>query len=232
MGTVLGNLWHLLNPMLSIAVYALIFGVILKIDRGVSNFVAFISIGVFVFTFTQKAVTTGSQSIIKNRSLIRSVSFPRALLPITGVVTELLAFLPSLCVMFLTCLLTGADPRLTWLVIPLLVSVQFFLTVGGALIAARATSRFGDVKNILPFLFRLLFYGSGVLFSVDAYITDDKIRALFIVNPIFDLLEIYRWSIIGGNISLQEVLSLAIWTIFLPSIGLIWFRRGEATYGH
>ena len=94
MGTLLGNVWHLLNPILSIAVYALIFGVILKVDRGVNNFVSFVAVGVFIFSFTQKSVITGSQSLIKNRGLIRSISFPRALLPITSVTTEFLAFLP------------------------------------------------------------------------------------------------------------------------------------------
>ena len=231
MGTLLGNVWHLLNPILSITVYALIFGVILQVDRGVSNFVSFVAIGVFVFSFTQKAVTTGSQSIIKNRGLIRSISFPRALLPITSVTTELLAFIPGLMVMFATCLVTGANPKWSWLLIPVLILVQFILTIGATLIAARATSLYGDVKNILPFLFRLLFYGSGVLFSVDAYVTNDLLQKLFIANPMFDILEIYRWAILGGQVSYSEVLALAIWTILLFSIGVSWFRRGEAAYG-
>ena len=231
MGTLLGNIWHLLNPILSITVYAVIFGLVLKVDRGVSNFVAFVAIGVFVFSFTQKSVITGSQSLTKNRGLIRSISFPRALLPITSVMTELLAFLPGLAVMFLTCLVTGAMPRVSWLLIPLLILIQFILNTGATLIAARSSSRYGDIKNILPFLFRLLFYGSGVLFSVDAYVTDDRLRTLFIVNPMFDVLEIYRWAILGGNVSQAEVIALAIWTIALFSFGIFWFRRGETTYG-
>jgi len=231
MGTILGNLWHLLNPILSITVYALIFGVVLKVDRGVSNFVAFVAVGVFVFQFTQKAVIKGAQSIVRNRRLIRSISFPRALLPITSVTTELLAFLPGIIVMFLTCLVTGTSPRLTWLLIPVLILVQFLFTIGAALIAARATSRYGDVKNILPFLFRLLFYGSGVLFSVDAYITNENVKSLFLVNPMFDLLEIYRWAVLGGQVSSIEILALSIWTITVLAFGVFWFRRGEKTYG-
>ena len=109
--------------------------------------------------------------------------------------------------------------------------IQFILNTGATLIAARSSSRYGDVKNILPFLFRLLFYGSGVLFSVDAYVTDDRLRTLFVVNPMFDVLEIYRWAILGGNVSQAEVIALAIWTIALFSFGIFWFRRGETTYG-
>ena len=113
----------------------------------------------------------------------------------------------------------------------MLIFFQFILSIGATLIAARATSMYGDVKNILPFLFRLLFYGSGVLFSVDAYVTNDLLRKLFIANPMFDILEIYRWAILGGQVSYSEVLALAIWVILLLSIGVSWFRRGEAAYG-
>tara|TARA_Y100001970_G_scaffold20703_1_gene23364 strand:- start:10094 stop:10948 length:855 start_codon:yes stop_codon:yes gene_type:complete len=231
MGTVLGNVWHLLNPILSIVVYAVIFGVILKVDRGVSNFVAFVAIGVFVFSFSQKSIITGSQSIVKNRTLIRSINFPRALLPITSVSTEFLAFLPGLAVMFATCIATGANPKLSWVIIPALILVQFIFNCGATLIAARATARYGDVKNILPFVFRLLFYGSGVLFSVDAYVTNELMRNLFVLNPMFNILELYRWAILGGSISSVELFALAAWTICLFYFGVFWFRKGESSYG-
>ena len=231
MGTLLGNVWHLLNPILSIAVYALIFGVILKVDRGVNNFVSFVAVGVFIFSFTQKSVITGSQSLIKNRGLIRSISFPRALLPITSVTTEFLAFLPGLLVMFITCLATGTRPQLSWLLVPILLIVHFIFNTGVTLIAARATTHFNDVKNILPFVFRLLFYGSGVLFSVDAYVTNDLVRSLFAINPIFDLLEIYRWAILGGDVSFVEVIGLLLWTVAFFTFGIFWFRQGESSYG-
>lgn len=231
MGTVLGNIWHLLNPILSIAVYALIFGVILKVDRGVTNFVAFVAIGVFVFSFSQKSITTGAQSIIKNRTLIRSVNFPRALLPITSVSTEFLAFLPGLAVMFITCIATGANPKVTWALIPVLILLQFIFNCGATLIAARSTARYRDVKNILPFMFRLLFYGSGVLFSVDAYVTNQLVRNLFVLNPMFNILEIYRWSILGGDIAAIEILALFLWTFILFYFGFFWFRKGEFSYG-
>ena len=232
MNTVLGNLWHLFNPILSILVYAVIFGIVLEVDRGVDNFVAFVAVGVFVFSYTQKGVMTASQSLIKNRGLLRSISFPRALLPITSVVTELLAFVPTLIVMFLTALIFGESPRWSWLIIPVLVGVQSLLTLGAALIAARATNTFGDVKNVLPFLFRLLFYGSGVLFSVDAYIDEDSgMRLLFLLNPIFDLLEAYRWAMFGLEVEVVELVVLSVWTVAIPTAGIWWFRRGEARYG-
>jgi teichoic acid transport system permease protein len=234
MNTVLGNLWHLFNPILSIGVYGLVFGMLLETNRGVEvNFVAFLGVGVFVFGFTQKAAVTGSQSMSTNKELLRSISFPRALLPITGVVTELFAFLPGILVMLVTTLLFGEPPRFTWLVLPALLLVQTVFSVGLALIAARAAASFGDVKNVLPFLFRLLFYGSGVLFSVDAYLEDGTAwhRWIFVLNPMYCLIELYRWAILGIDVTASLVVSIGVWSVVVLVVGLVWFRNAEATYG-
>ena len=108
---------------------------------------------------------------------------------------------------------------------------KFIFNCGATLIAARSTARYRDVKNILPFMFRLLFYGSGVLFSVDAYVTNQLVRNLFVLNPMFNILEIYRWSILGGDIAAIEILALFLWTFILFYFGFFWFRKGEFSYG-
>lgn len=232
MNTVLGNLWHLFNPLLSIAVYALVFGVLLDVSRGVeTNFVAFLAVGVFVYGFTQKAALAGAQSIERNQGLVRSINFPRALLPITTVITELLAFVPGVLVILITAMAAEEPPRWTWLLLPLIVVVHAIFNVGIALLAARASSSFGDVKNVLPFVFRLLFYGSGVLYSVETFITDDRQRMFFVPNPLYDLIQLYRWAVLDLEIVWTELASLGAWTVCVTVGGLIWFRQGEATYG-
>ena len=167
---VLGNLWHLLNPALNIFVYYLIFGLLLKVDRGVDNFILFLSTGLFVFQLTQKSTTDGARSIIGNKGLLRAIKFPRAMLPTTAAVTEMLSSLPSFAVLFVIALLTGESPSIRWLLIAPLLVVQFVFNLGASLIAARLTTHFVDVIQILPFFFRLLLYGSGVIFSADAYV--------------------------------------------------------------
>ena len=93
---VFGNFWHLLNPILSIGVYYVIFGLLLDVgDRSSGDFFLFLTVGLFIFQFTQKATTDGAKSIINNVGLIKAIKFPRAMLPITSTVTETIAFLPS-----------------------------------------------------------------------------------------------------------------------------------------
>lgn len=231
MNTVLGNLWHLLNPALSIAVYYIIFGLVLQTTRGVDNFMAFLTIGVFVFQFTQKSTTTAAKSLIRNRGLLRSISFPRALLPISSVVTEAMAFTMMLIVMLATVLLTGEPVLWTWTLIVPLALMQFVFNVGVGMVVARATSTFGDIQNLLPFLFRLLFYASGVLFSVSAYLERDGFRWMFILNPMFDIVAMQRWAVLGTPIETAEFVAFAVWAVVMAVGGFTFFRRAEATYG-
>lgn len=229
--TVLGNLWHLLNPALTIAVYYLVFGVLLQTTRGVEYFLPFLATGIFVFQFTQRAITASAKSLRAKKGLIRSISFPRALLPLESTITETLAFLPGLLVVLVLTVGMGAPARLAWLVLPVLVVLQFLFNAGAGWVAARVTHQYPDFLNVLPYVFRLLFYGSGVLFLVDAYVDSGVLRALFVLNPVYCLLSLYRWAVLGMPAQWTEVASLLVWGLVLGVAGLWWFRRSEATYG-
>ncbi len=229
--TVLGYLWHLLNPVLNIAVYYLVFGVILGVTRGVEYFVAFLAVGIFVFQYTQKSITEAARSLDRKKGLMRSISFPRALLPLSATVTETLAFVPGVAVMMGVTVLVGAPVRMAWTLLLVLVVWQFIFNAGAGLLAARLTHQFPDLVNVLPYVFRLLFYGSGVLFSVTAYVDNETMRALFVLNPMYCLLELYRWSVLGMPAQWGELVSLGIWTVVLVVLGFWLFRQSEATYG-
>lgn len=229
--TLLGNFWHLLNPLLLIGVYFLIFGLLLKADRGVDNFMGFLAAGIFTFGYTQRSLQTASSAMTKNVGLLHSFSFPRALLPMTSVVTEALAFLPGFLVMMIVAVLSGETVRWSWLALPAILALQTLFNVGAALIIARAGASFRDIQNLLPFAFRLLFYGSGVLFSVDAYVDDGALRWLFYLNPLYDILGIYRWAVLGYSVSIESVVLAGSWTLLLLTFGSVWFRRAERTFG-
>jgi teichoic acid transport system permease protein len=229
--TVLGNLWHLLNPVLTIAVYYVIFGLLLKTTRGVENYILFLTIGLFLFQYTQKATIDGARSIVANAGLIRAIRFPRALLPITSTVTETLASLTTFLVIYLVALITGEPITWRWLMLPGVVAMMFVFNLGAALIAARMTTHFQDTTQILPFLFRLLLYGSGVIFSVDAYTENNPaIRMLFTLNPMYCFISLGRWCLMAGNLRGSLLLSALIWSIAIIAVGFFWFRAAEERY--
>lgn len=143
--TYLGQLWAVLNPVLNAIVYVLIFGLLLDVSRGVDNTVAFIVIGVFLFRFVEQSVNGGAQSINKRTNLIRSLHFPRAVLPISNVVSHLATLLPALVVMGIIVLASGLLPRYDtvhitweWLLLVPAVALMWVFNMGLAFIMARA----------------------------------------------------------------------------------------------
>ena len=227
----LGNVWHLLNPILQMLVYWLVFGLLVDgVAREVENYVLFLAVGVFLYLDFQRATIAGASSIPNNKGLIRSLHFPRALVPITAVLTESLAAVPNVCVIYATAVLTGAPFRWTWLCLPFVFASQFFLNIGAGLVAARASAHLSDLQQILPFLFRLGFYFSGVLFAVEAFASESQLR-LFEVNPAYCFIQIGRWTMMGGDLNTAWVISGAVWMVTLPVISLLWFQKGEELYG-
>lgn len=234
LNTVLGGFWNVLNPLLLVGVYWLIFGVLLGVDRGVDNFIGFLAVGIFTYQFSQRSFLSGANSIANNLGLIRSLQFPRALLPISAVLKEAYSLRSASIVMITIILVTGEGITWYWLLAPIPLLLQFLFNLGGALVVARLADRVRDVAQILPFLFRLMFYISGVLFLVDRFVTDPAIKALFVINPFYSFLSLVREQLMT-SIEHEGVgwmwLSVSAWTVASLVIGLTFFRAGERSYG-
>jgi teichoic acid transport system permease protein len=180
----LGQLWQVLTPLLNVAVYYLIFGVLLNTSRGIPHYISFLVIGVFVFNFTQRAFISASRVVTDSLPLIRALQFPRASLPLAYVMIELQQMFLSMAVMALIIVIAG-DP-VTWywlLAIPILL-MQTIFNVGVGLFVARLGSQVNDFSQLLPFLLRTWMYLSGVMFSI-ANLThvSARIKAILQLNP-------------------------------------------------
>ena len=231
MTTLLGNAWHLLNPAISIAVYWLIFGVILGVDRGVENYTLFITVGILVFADIQRAAVAGSGAIANNRGLLQSLAFPRLLLPLTSTVTESLSSIPSLAVILFVTVFSGETLRPTLLLLPVLLLAVFVMNVGVAMVVARASAHVTDLRQLLPFFFRLLLYGSGVIFSIESYASNRSWGWIFDLNPVYGFISIARWMVMGGPMKWEWLVATTGWSAVLLAFGFFWFRASEETYG-
>lgn len=246
--TTLGNVWHVLNPALLMAVYYVVFGLLLDTRRGVDNFIGFLGVGIFAFSYLQRTVNSCGSSIPNNLGLIRSLQFPRAVLPISTVIRELTGYGFASLVMLGLLLLTGELPRPQWLLVPVVVVLMTMFAAGLGMIVARLTDRIRDIANIVPYVFRLLFYLSGIIFSVEAFVTPDAVarlglpasaetvRVIFLINPIYTYIELLR-TLLMGSYSLGATELRYAWLmafLFAPvsfGIGLLYFRGGEKSYG-
>ena len=162
----LGQLWQVLTPLLNSAVYYLVFGILFQANRGISNYIAFLVTGVFIFGFTERSIVVGSTVMRANLALIRALHFPRACLPLAYVLVELQQLLVSLLVLFAIVLGTGEPLTFYWLfLVPVLV-MQATFNMGAALILARVGAGAQDVTQLVPFLTRIWRYFCGVMYSI------------------------------------------------------------------
>lgn len=230
----LGQVWSVLNPLLLVLSYYLVFGLLIKTPMGAGNRVAFLSIGVILFSVAASVVTSGSRSIVNNTSLMRSLHFPRAMLPISVALTELIASLPACAVLFGLVLLTGETPTWTWLLLPVAMTGQMLILTGIALIGARIVHLSTDLGNLIPVLIRVLRYVSGVFFSINHVATEGPLRAVLNYQPFALPLTTAREALLEGPdyaIVPQHWIALGAWAVGLLVVGLVVFWQDEARYG-
>ncbi|MEV0796605.1 ABC transporter permease [Kribbella sp. NPDC050281] len=236
-GARLGSLWQVLTPLLNAAVYYLAFGVLLGTKNGIDNYVAFLLSGIFVFTFTQRCMTEGSRSLALNLSLIRTLHFPRATLPLAYVVNELNQMLVSLGLLFV---IVGFTDGVTWrwvFVAPAML-LQTMFNIGITLVCARVGTFVSDISQLLPFVTRTWLYASGIFFSLPAKL--DQVDApswvvkVLALNPISAYIDIFRRSLLAEHEAnqLPNAWKIAIvWSFVMLAAGLVYFWRAEDRYG-
>ncbi len=232
--TLLGNIWHLANPLLSVAVYFLVFGVLLKADKGIDHFLLWLTVGVFAFRLTSSSVLGGATSISSNKGLIRAIKFPRALLPMSVVFSRVVTFGIELTLIAGFTVLSGVGLSRRLLLLPVIVVIHSALNLGGSFIAARLNEAFRDIQQIIPFLFRLLQYGSAVMFPIESFLAkgvDGWVKTAVSLNPILRILEMYRWVFLGTPINVNASLVSVGIAFGLLVFGFRYFRAAEWRYG-
>jgi teichoic acid transport system permease protein len=196
----LGQLWQVLTPLLNSAVYYLIFGILFEAKRGIDNYVAFLVTGVFIFSFTERSIVTGSTVMRANIQLIRALYFPRASLPLAYVLVEFQQLAASMLVVFAIVLGTG-EP-LTWywfLLVPTLV-LQAMFNMGAALLMARVGAAAQDFSELVPFLTRVWRYFCGVMYSIASLPATIPAWAIKVItlNPAAAYISLTRYAIIAS----------------------------------
>ncbi|GAB3296434.1 ABC transporter permease [Epidermidibacterium keratini] len=232
-GTFLGNLWLIAAPLLDGLMYYAIFGIIFAGNRDVPNFFGFLIIGIFIFTFTARSVTSATRSIPSDKGLIRGFRFPRAALPLAAVWRELIAVLPVLYVLIILLLVVPPKASLgfTWLLLPFILLLQVIFNLGLGFIGARIGAQLPDFQQLIPYLVRAALYGSAVLFAVDRFDNHPPLGEIVRNNPLYLILDMNRSVLLYDDVPpLDSWLKLAAWAVGCLVFGLIFFWRAEVKY--
>lgn len=233
----LGRFWQVLTPLTNAAVYFLIFGVILQTGRGVPNFIGYLCIGIFVFSYTQLVVSAGASAISSNLGLIRALHFPRACLPLGLTVMQSNNVLVSYLVLVVIVIGTGERPGLDWLLLVPAVVLHSLFNAGLGMALARIGAKLPDVRQVLPFIMRTWMYASGVLYSATLFAEHlpDWAAAIAKINPLLVYIELARNALLESpdlSSPPSRLWPLAvIWAVVMAVAGFIYFWRGEEEYG-
>lgn len=228
----LGMLWVVLQPIINAAIYGTIFGLLQGSSRP-RDFVEFVVIGVFLFQFFTSCMNQGAKSITGNSALVQSLAFPRITLPISIVIENLLNLVPTLGVLVAFLLIRGHHPTWDWLLMLPLLVLFTMLTTAVTFIGARLTVHLRDLSQFLPYISRLLFYTSGVLFAPERILADHPaLLALYDYHPLHEVLSLARALLIGAEGATPMYWAyLSAWSIGLLVIGVLFFWVAEERYG-
>jgi teichoic acid transport system permease protein len=233
----LGRIWQVLTPLSNALVYYLIFGVIIGTKGRVDNFIAYLCIGVFFFTFTAQAVQQGATAIARNVGMIRALQFPRATLPIATTLSQLQNLMSSMIVLIAIVLVTGEPVRWNWLLLIPVIVLETVFNLGLVMVMARIGNKLTDISQVLPFVMRTWMYASGVMYSAQLFA--DHLPAglshLALANPLVVYVEIARQALLPSApviMSNATLWTLAVgWAAVMGVFGFVYFWLGEQEYG-
>lgn len=229
----LGNLWVILDPIFQVSVYVLIFGLILKTDRGMNNFIGFLVIGVVFFGIFSTGITGGSNLIQTSRSLITSFKFPRIAVVISGIIKLFMdKLIPSMLAIIVAVAFQWGEP-IHWtaiLVIPLYLLAHLF-AFGTTAIAARVTAFIPDFQPVISLFARGLFFLSGVFFDISRFDTSPLLQRIVEANPIYQFLMAFRSCVLdGASPDAGTWIFLVTWSSAIAIIGFVFFYQAEERY--
>ena len=231
--TLLGRFWLVGKPVLDGLTFFLIFGLLLGTSRGIDNYIGFLLIGVFMFSFTSGSLTAGSTVMVGGKNLIRAFSFPRASIPLALALRQTISMLPVVLTMLVMIAVIPPHAKITWLwaVFPLVFLLQLSFNTGVILYAARLTNALPDLRMVIGFSSRLWMYGSGVMYSIDRFVTHPQLLAAMELNPAYCVLEISRDLLLYDTVpDLKLWLTLTAWAVVTPLLGFLYFWQGEEDY--
>ena len=229
--TIIGILWALIKPLLTMVVFTVIFGRIAKLPSdGVAPYALLVFAAMLPWSLFSNALTESSNSLIGNANLIGKVYFPRLIIPAATVVTAFIDFLISFVILVGMMVYYQFTPGWRVLLLPLFIILALLASLGPGLWITALNVKYRDFRYIIPFVVQFGLYVSPVGFS--SQIIPEKWRLLYSLNPMVGVIDGFRWCILSGNSPIYVpgfLLSIAITVIFLW-LGISRFRKMEKTF--
>jgi homopolymeric O-antigen transport system permease protein len=229
--TVIGVLWALIRPVLTMVVFTVVFGRIAQLPTvGTAPYPLMVFAGILPWTFFSNGLSEASNSIINSSSLISKVYFPRLIVPTATVVVALADFLISFCILLLLMVWYQFMPDWRILFLPALILLAFCASVGPSLWITALNVKYRDFRYIIPFIVQFGLYVSPVGYS--SSVVPEEWRLLYSLNPMVGVIDGFRWCLLGGQSELYGAglaVSVGV-TAFFLWFGIHQFRKMEKSF--
>lgn len=228
--TFIGIAWAVLQPLLTMAVFTLIFGRVAKMSSNGAPFAVFNFAGLVPWLFFANALTESSNSLVSSQSMITKIYFPRLIIPVSAVLSGALDFLVSLSLLLFLIIWYHVSITPYILLLPLFFGLTFLTSLAAGFWFSALNVKYRDVKYVVPFIVRMGIYISPVGYLSSEFY--DRWGALYGLNPIVGIIDGFRWCIFGRGFEPNWVgfwIGTGVTAALLVS-GAIYFRSTERTF--
>jgi lipopolysaccharide transport system permease protein len=233
--TVIGVAWALIQPLLTMIVMCVVFGLVARLPSdGQTPYPLLVLAGMLPWQFFSSSLTAASQSLIGNANLISKVYFPRLIIPASAVITSFVDFLLGFVILLAMMVWFQFWPNWRIVTLPLFMAVAFLAAMGPGLLLTALNVEYRDFRYVIPFLVQFGLYVSPVGYS-SALVRErfgETAFAVYSLNPMVGIIDGFRWALLGGESQIYWpgfAVSLGVVALFVV-MGVWYFRRTERTF--
>ena len=224
---VIGVLWAILQPFVTMVIFTVFFGRLAKIPSDGIPYPIFVYVGLLLWRYFSFGLTHASDSMVANANMIQKIYFPRLVLPISSSLIGIVDFFVASIILFGLMAYYHYTPNLMGiLLLPVLLFTTFMASVGFGCFLAALNVKYRDVRFIVPFFIQILMYLTPVIYPVS--MLGEKFRWLLMLNPMSGIIETARGTLLGTKPVDWNLLSVSIIvSMILFAGGIIYFRKTE-----
>ncbi len=226
--TIFGATWAVIQPVLQMVAFSLIFGQLAKIPSDGIPYPIFSYTALLPWNYFATALAKSSNSLVGSQNLISKVYFPRLILPLASVLPALLDFAIAFIVLLGMMVYYGIAPTPAIVVLPVLVLVSMMCALGCGLWLSALNVDYRDVGYIVPFLTQLWMVATPVAYP--SSLLDEPWRTLYGLNPMVGVIEGFRWALLGTKPPETLLLLSTVTSALLLVTGAFYYRRAERTF--
>ena len=226
--TILGFLWAVLQPLIQIIIFTIIFGKVAKVPTDGIPYILFSTVAIIPWTYMSQSMTQSSQSLVQGQNILGKVYFPRLIFPITSVLSKMIDFGISILIILAVAIYYRVLPTWNLFLFPVFVVLMMSISAGIGMWLSAMTIRFRDVKHAMPFAIRMLMYTAPIVYSASSI--PEKYRIIYSLNPIVGVIEGFRACFLGTPVPWPFIWPGIITAGILLVSGAFYFTRMERVF--